>query len=168
MLEYDHLNFPPLATGKHTVTPDSLLAMTWTNILNFSKQSEQNFEHFTINIYNTGVKISLRYNGLLLDPFICQFVNGEQGRTYIIDHFWLQWSQNLHWGKLFCIWVRIFIDESCFTFESEFYWWKVVLPSAPWTLPAPPEGPSRCGFSSHENTEETISSVRNVKGFNCK
>ena len=26
--EYDYLNFPPLAAGKHTVTPDSLLAIT--------------------------------------------------------------------------------------------------------------------------------------------
>ena len=36
----DYLNLPPLAAGKHTVTPDSLLAITWANI------------------YHTGSKIS--------------------------------------------------------------------------------------------------------------
>lgn len=45
--ECDYLNLPPLAAGKHTVTPDSLLAITWANIyhtdLNISKYPEQAF-----------------------------------------------------------------------------------------------------------------------------
>ena len=46
-LECDYLNLPPLAAGKHTVTPDSLFAITWANIyhtgLNISKYPGQTF-----------------------------------------------------------------------------------------------------------------------------
>ena len=69
-----NLNFPPLATGKHTVTPDSLLAMTWEQTFS----TFQNFEHFTINIYNIET----------FQKSLGQDINdGEQGRTYTLNNF---------------------------------------------------------------------------------
>ena len=114
MLEYDYLNFPPLATGKHTVTPDSLLAMTWEQTFS----TFQNFEHFTINIYNIET----------FQKSLGQDINdGEQGRTYTLNNFLLKLSRREKNWVFYrnrvggCITVNS-LNSACSTRRSQSVW----------------------------------------------
>ena len=60
-------------------------------------------------------------------------------------------SMQLQLSKNFDLWFRI--EDIVKTF----------IPSVLWTLLALPEGPSRCGFSSHGNTANILSDARNDK-----
>lgn len=100
--ENDYLILPPLVAGRHTVTPDSLLAVTFALVSTFQKEK------------------------------LCRKL----------------WKDILHRRE-------------------------IVLPSVPWTQPAPPEDPSRCGFSFHGNTAgDQINSVKcqnieTISHLNC-